>query len=130
MFRIFRTAWTLEIVASIMVEMFSGFGVLVGMLSPKRKHANHKHDEHAHDRNNEHFSFLFKLHCSCFRGRLKTNFNIIGIVVIYGIPFLREIPIYCAETIAEKAVKNKLVPVFYLVGIFVVVPLLIILAST
>ena len=57
-------------------------------------------------------------------------FNIIGIVVIYGIPFLREIPIYCAETIAEKAVKNKLVPVFYLVGIFVVVPLLIILAST
>ena len=57
-------------------------------------------------------------------------FNIIGIVVIYGIPFLREIPIYCAETIAEKAVKNKLVPVFYLVGIFVVVPLLIILANT
>ena len=57
-------------------------------------------------------------------------FNIIGIVVIYGIPFLREIPIYCAEKIAEKAVENKLVPILYLVSIFVVVPLLIILAST
>ena len=57
-------------------------------------------------------------------------FNIIGIVVIYGIPFLREFPIYCAEKIAEKAVENKLVPILYLVTIFVVVPLLIILVST
>ena len=57
-------------------------------------------------------------------------FNIIGIVVIYGIPFLREIPIYCAEKIAEKAVENKLVPILYLVTIFVLLPLLIILAST
>ena len=54
----------------------------------------------------------------------------IGIVVIYGIPFLREIPIYCAEKIAEKAVENKLVPILYLVTIFVLLPLLIILAST
>jgi len=57
-------------------------------------------------------------------------FNIIGIVVIYGIPFLREIPIYCAKKIAEKAVENKLVPILYLVSIFVLLPLLIILAST
>ena len=57
-------------------------------------------------------------------------FNIIGIVVIYGIPFLRKIPIYCAEKIAEKAVENKLVPILYLVSIFVLLPLLIILAST
>ena len=57
-------------------------------------------------------------------------FNIIGIVIIYGIPFLREIPIYCAEKIAEKAVENKLVPILYLVSIFVLLPLLIILAST
>ncbi len=57
-------------------------------------------------------------------------FNVIGIVVIYGTPFLREIPIYCAEKIAEKAVENKLVPILYLVTIFVVVPLLIILVST
>ena len=57
-------------------------------------------------------------------------FNIIGILIIYGLPFLREIPICCAENIAEKAVENKLIPVLYLVSIFVIVPLLIILAST
>ena len=57
-------------------------------------------------------------------------FNIVGILIIYGLPFLREIPIYCAENIAEKAVENKLIPVLYLVSIFVIVPLLIILAST
>ena len=27
-------------------------------------------------------------------------FNIVGILIIYGLPFLREIPIYCAENIA------------------------------
>ena len=57
-------------------------------------------------------------------------FNIVGILIIYGLPFLREIPIYCAENIAEKAVENKLIPVLYLVSIFVIVPLLIVLAST
>ena len=57
-------------------------------------------------------------------------FNIVGILIIYGLPFLREIPIYCAENIAEKAVENKIIPVLYLVSIFVIVPLLIILAST
>ena len=57
-------------------------------------------------------------------------FNIVGILIIYGLPFLREIPIYCAEKIAEKAVENKLIPVLYLVSIFIVVPLFIILAST
>lgn len=57
-------------------------------------------------------------------------FNIVGILIIYGLPFLREIPIYCAEKIAEKAVENKLIPVLYLFSIFIIIPLLIILAST
>ena len=57
-------------------------------------------------------------------------FNIVGILIIYGLPFLREIPIYCAEKIAGKAVENKLIPVLYLISIFIIVPLLIILVST
>ena len=57
-------------------------------------------------------------------------FNIVGILIIYGLPFLREIPIYCAEKIAERAVENKLIPVLYLFSIFIILPLLIILAST
>ena len=56
-------------------------------------------------------------------------FNIVGILIIYGLPFLREIPIYCAEKIAERAVENKLIPVLYLFSIFIILPLLIILAS-
>ena len=56
-------------------------------------------------------------------------FNIVGILIIYGLPFLREIPIYCAEKIAESAVENKLIPVLYLFSIFIILPLLIILAS-
>jgi sodium-dependent phosphate cotransporter len=53
-------------------------------------------------------------------------FNIFGIIIIYGLPFLRVIPLNCAEWIAERAVKNKLVPVMYLLLIFVGLPLTII----
>jgi len=54
-------------------------------------------------------------------------FNIFGILIIYGLPFLRVIPLNCAEWIADQAVKNKLIPVFYLLLIFVGMPLTIIL---
>ena len=57
-------------------------------------------------------------------------FNIFGIIIVYGIPFLREIPIVCAEFISEKAMKNKLFPILYLVTLFVIIPLTIILLST
>jgi len=53
-------------------------------------------------------------------------FNIIGISVIYGIPLLRGIPIKCAEIISEKAIENKLVPIIYLLIVFVGIPLSII----
>jgi len=54
-------------------------------------------------------------------------FNIFGILIIYGLPFLRVIPLNCAEWIADQAVKNKLIPVFYLLLVFVGMPLTIIL---
>jgi len=53
-------------------------------------------------------------------------FNIIGISLIYGTPFLRAIPLKCAETIAEYALKNKFIPLIYLTIMFVIVPLTII----
>ena len=53
-------------------------------------------------------------------------FNIFGILIIYGLPFLRVIPLNCAEWIADRAVKNKLIPVIYLLLIFVGLPLAII----
>ena len=54
-------------------------------------------------------------------------FNIFGIIIIYGFPFLRSIPIRLAELIAEYSIKNKLIPIMYLLIVFVALPLSIIL---
>ena len=51
---------------------------------------------------------------------------IIGILFIYGTPFMREIPLRCAEIISEKSEKNKFVPLIYLLVVFVAIPLTII----
>ena len=53
-------------------------------------------------------------------------FNIFGIIIIYGIPALRNIPIFLAENIADIAVEKKYVPILYLLIIFVLIPLCII----
>ena len=53
-------------------------------------------------------------------------FNITGIVIIYCIPALRNIPLKCAEIISEQAMTKKYLPLLYLFFIFVLVPLCII----
>ena len=53
-------------------------------------------------------------------------FNITGIVIIYCIPALRNIPLKCAEIISEQAVTKKYLPLLYLFFIFVLVPFCII----
>ena len=53
-------------------------------------------------------------------------FNISGIVIIYCIPALRNIPLKCAEIISEQAVTKKYLPLLYLFCIFVLLPLSII----
>ncbi len=57
-------------------------------------------------------------------GLVHTVFNISGIIVLYGIPFLRPIPIYAAERLAEVAVHRRMIAVAYVVGAFIVVPLI------
>ena len=54
-------------------------------------------------------------------------FNIFGIIVIYPIKFLREIPIKAASKISELAIRNKFIPLLYLLVVFVLIPLFIIL---
>ncbi len=54
-------------------------------------------------------------------------FNILGIITIYPIKKIREIPLYCAETLAELSLKNRLIPLIYLGIVFVLTPLIIIL---
>ena len=49
-------------------------------------------------------------------------FNIMATVFIFGIPFLREIPVKAADIISDMAVKNKAVVAGYLVAVFLVLP--------
>ena len=53
-------------------------------------------------------------------------FNVVGILIIYTIPFLRSIPLSFAENISEIAVSKKYIPLVYLFIIFVLIPLCII----
>ena len=54
---------------------------------------------------------------------VHTLFNIGGIVLLYPITALREIPIRAAETLARVAVERRLLAVAYVMGMFIVVPL-------
>ena len=49
-------------------------------------------------------------------------FNIFGILIVYGTPAFRKIPLLCAEKIAELAVKNKYLPIVYLFIVFIMIP--------
>ncbi|MBC8214655.1 MAG: Na/Pi cotransporter family protein [Candidatus Marinimicrobia bacterium] len=53
-------------------------------------------------------------------------FNIFGILIIYTIPLLRAVPLWCAETLSELSVKNKFIPLIYLLVVFVIIPITII----
>ncbi|MEZ0471661.1 Na/Pi symporter [Luteimonas salinilitoris] len=53
-------------------------------------------------------------------------FNVLGIVLIYGLPFLRQLPPTIAVTLAGLAQKNKLYVVAYMGGLFFVLPLALI----
>ncbi|WP_434939997.1 Na/Pi symporter [Shewanella sp. HL-SH8] len=49
-------------------------------------------------------------------------FNVLGVLVLYGIPLFRNWPIYCAEWLAEKAQQNKLTVVAYIATVFFIIP--------
>ena len=55
---------------------------------------------------------------------VHTLFNIGGILLLYPITALREIPIRGAEALASVAVERRLLAVAYVVGMFIIVPLL------
>lgn len=55
---------------------------------------------------------------------IHLTFNVISVACIYSIPFLREIPIRAAEKLSELAQANKLYVLAYILGVFVVIPLI------
>jgi len=53
-------------------------------------------------------------------------FNITGIIIILPFKNMRRIPIFLAETMAEQAIKNRLVPLVYIAVAFFGLPLILI----
>jgi len=53
-------------------------------------------------------------------------YNVAGVIVIYGIPFLRNIPIYAAEKMADIAMRKKLYVAIYIAGVFFLIPMMFI----
>lgn len=53
-------------------------------------------------------------------------FNLLAIAVIYVLPFLRQVPIVMAETLATQAQRNKAYVAAYIAGVFFVLPLMVV----
>lgn len=56
-------------------------------------------------------------------------YNLLGVIVIFGIPFLRRIPIIAAEKLADAAVRNKLYVAGYVLFVFFIIPAILIVVS-
>lgn len=57
-------------------------------------------------------------------------FNIAGVVVIFGLPFLRDLPLLGAEWLGRVASERKLVAAAWVLGVFLVLPLSLILITS
>ena len=53
-------------------------------------------------------------------------FNIFGIIAVYLNPFLRDIPVKLSEKFSDLAIRNKFIPITYLLVVFFLIPFLII----
>ncbi|WP_434353335.1 Na/Pi symporter [Psychrobacter sp. HD31] len=54
---------------------------------------------------------------------IHLTYNVLGVAVIYGIPFLREIPPKLAIWLGNLASNNKVYAMVYILGVFFVIPL-------
>ena len=53
-----------------------------------------------------------------------TTFNVAGILLLYVLPFAREVPVSAATLMADLAVRRRVLAVCYVVVLFIVAPLL------
>jgi len=56
-------------------------------------------------------------------------FNVFATVLIYGVPFLRRLPLLGAQTLADLATINKGYVVAWVLGVYLCLPGLVVLAS-
>jgi len=57
-------------------------------------------------------------------------YNVSGVLVIYSLPFLRNLPIRAAEALAEVSTDNKLFALAYILGVFFLIPVVLIFFSS
>jgi sodium-dependent phosphate cotransporter len=55
---------------------------------------------------------------------VHTLFNVAGVAIWYGLPFLRGIPLNLAQRLARRAEVRKSVVIVYVVGGFVIIPII------
>jgi sodium-dependent phosphate cotransporter len=49
-------------------------------------------------------------------------FNALGVMIIFGLPVLRPLPVQFAEGLASLAVKQRWIVVAYVLGVFFLIP--------
>ena len=54
-------------------------------------------------------------------------YNVFAIIVIYVIPVLRPVPLFCAQAFARIAAEHKWVIAVWLLTVFIVMPALVII---
>jgi sodium-dependent phosphate cotransporter len=53
---------------------------------------------------------------------IHLTYNVLGVLLIYGLPFLRHLPVYAAEWLGLTASENKLAALAYILGVFFIIP--------
>jgi sodium-dependent phosphate cotransporter len=61
---------------------------------------------------------------------IHLTYNILGVVIIYGLPFTRFLPVYAAEKLGDIAAEHKLVALAYILGVFFIIPALCLAISS
>jgi sodium-dependent phosphate cotransporter len=57
-----------------------------------------------------------------------TTFNVLGILMLYVPPIIRYVPVMAAERLADVAVNRRILAVTYVFGVFIVLPLVALVA--
>lgn len=53
---------------------------------------------------------------------IHLTYNVLGVLFIFGLPFLRYLPVQAAEWMGATAAENKLYALLYILGVFFVIP--------
>ncbi|QHQ33838.1 Na/Pi symporter [Algicella marina] len=53
---------------------------------------------------------------------IHLTYNVLGVLVIFGLPFLRYLPVRAAEWLGLTAAENKFIALAYILGVFFVIP--------